>query len=247
MKKSVKRTVKTALFLSAFLAIGAGATAQVKKKPAARPAVAKSNTAATAAALKTNTDSVSYALGMMVIGFYKQQGITDINTELVAKAMKDGLKGQPAMDQQLAQQTLMACVEKIKTEKSAGAKKEGADFLAKNKTQAGVITTTSGLQYQVLTMGTGKKPSDSSRVKCNYEGRLLDGKVFDSSDKQGHPIEFAVNGVIRGWTEALQLMPAGSKFRLFIPADLAYGDNQAGPDIKPGSTLIFDVELLEVL
>jgi len=238
MKKSV-----IVLFV---LLCGMAAVAQVKKKPVAKPTPGKS-TEGTSQTLKTPSDSVSYALGMMVIGFYKQQGITNINTNLVAKAMNDGLKGQPVMDQQLCQQTLMTAVEKIKQEKSAGAKKEGADFLAKNKTQPGVITTTSGLQYQVITMGTGPKPTDTSRVKCNYEGRLIDGRVFDSSDKQGHPIEFAVNGVIRGWTEALQLMPAGSKFRLFIPSELAYGDNQAGPDIRPGSTLIFEVELLEVL
>lgn len=219
----------------------AGLFAQVKKKPVAHTALAP-------APLKNLTDSLSYSIGCMVANFYKQQGITSINTSQVTNAINAEMKdGKTLLDQQQAQQVLMGYVEKMKAAKASVAKKEGAVFLEDNKTKPGVLTTASGLQYQVLKEGTGAKPAATDKVKCNYEGKLLDGTVFDSSDKQGHPIEFMVNGVIRGWTEALQLMPVGSKWRLFVPSDLAYGDQQMGPDIKPGSTLVFDVELLDIV
>jgi FKBP-type peptidyl-prolyl cis-trans isomerase FklB len=185
---------------------------------------------------------------MMVANFSRQQGITDINTAQVANAINADMKGgKPLLDQQECQQVIMDYVTIMKAAKAEEAKKEGSAFLAENKSKPGVITTASGLQYTVLKAGDGPKPLATDRVKCNYEGRLIDGTVFDSSDKQGHPVEFSVGGVIRGWTEALQLMPVGSKWRLFIPSDLAYGDQQPGPEIKPGSTLIFDVELLEIV
>src|SRR5450432_2134292 len=169
--------------------------------------------------LVTQSDSLSYSIGIMVASFYKQQG----------------------------NQVVMSYLEKAKAEKAAAAKKQGVTFLAENKSKPGVVTTASGLQYIVLKEGTGPKPAATDKVKCDYEGKLIDGTVFDSSTKQGHPIEFTVNGVIKGWTEALQLMNTGSKWRLFIPSDLAYGDQPMGPDIKPGSTLIFDVELVEIV
>ena len=125
--------------------------------------------------------------------------------------------------------------------------KAGEAFLAANKTKPGVVTTASGLQYQVITEGTGPRPLPSDKVKCHYHGTLLDGTVFDSSVDRGQPVDFPVTGVIQGWVEALQLMPVGSKWKLFLPANLAYGDNAAGPKITPGSTLIFDVELLEIV
>ncbi len=221
--------------------LSSGLFAQAKKKPVAHPVAAP-------APLKTLSDSLSYSIGLMVASFYKQQGITMINTLQVTDAIDAEMKnGTPLLDQQQAQQVLMAYVEKAKADKASVAKKEGAAFLADNKTKPGVITTASGLQYMVLKEGTGPKPAATDKVSCNYEGKLLDGTVFDSSDKQGHPIEFTVAGVIRGWTEALQLMSVGSKWRLFIPSDLAYGDQQMGPDIKPGSTLIFEVELLAIV
>ncbi len=214
-------------------------SAQVKKKPV--------KAVAAAPALKTTSDSLSYSIGLMVANFYKQQGISDINTAAVSRAINDEMKnGKPQLSEQEANACLMAYVQKKKTEKSASNRKAGEAFLSANKSQPGVVTTASGLQYIVLQQGTGAKPLPTDKVKCNYEGKLIDGTIFDSSIKQGQPIEFAVNGVIPGWTEALQLMPAGSKWRLFIPADLAYGDNSPGPSIKPGSTLIFEVELLEV-
>ncbi len=125
-------------------------------------------------------------------------------------------------------------------------KKEGEAFLAANKANGGVVVLPSGLQYKVLTQGTGPKPVASDTVVCNYRGTLIDGKEFDSSYKRGQPATFPVSGVIKGWTEALQLMPVGSKWQLFIPPDLAYGDRGASSDIGPGATLIFEVELLSI-
>src|SRR5208337_625691 len=125
-------------------------------------------------------------------------------------------------------------------------KTEGEAFLAANKTKEGVVTLPSGLQYKILKEGTGPKPTASDTVSCNYRGTLTNGKEFDSSTKHGGPASFPVSGVIKGWTEALQLMPVGSKWQLFIPADLAYGDRGAGPDIAPGSTLVFEIELLSI-
>jgi FKBP-type peptidyl-prolyl cis-trans isomerase FklB len=198
--------------------------------------------------LVSQTDSLSYSIGIMVAGFYKQQGITEINTELVNLAIHDKMKGENTLlNEQQCNQVVMNYIEKVKAEKAAGAKKQGQAFLAENKTKPGVVTTVSGLQYLILKEGTGPKPAVTDKVKCDYEGKLIDGTIFDSSVKSGKPIEFAVNGVIKGWTEALQLMNTGSKWRLFIPSELAYGDQQMGPDIKPGSTLIFEVELIEIV
>ncbi len=124
--------------------------------------------------------------------------------------------------------------------------KEGAAFLAANKTKEGVVTTSSGLQYKILKQGDGPKPTATDSVVCNYKGTLINGTEFDSSYKRGQPATFPVNGVIKGWTEALQLMPTGSKWQLFVPADLAYGARGAGQDIGPNATLIFEVELLSI-
>jgi FKBP-type peptidyl-prolyl cis-trans isomerase FklB len=129
-------------------------------------------------------------------------------------------------------------------EAGAAARQEGEAFLAANKSKEGVVTLPSGMQYKIITAGTGPKPTASDTVSCNYRGTLINGKEFDSS--KGKPVSFPVGGVIKGWTEALQLMPVGSKWQLFIPADLAYGDRGAGADIGPGSTLIFEVELLAI-
>jgi FKBP-type peptidyl-prolyl cis-trans isomerase FklB len=213
--------------------------AQVKNKPA--------GTAPAQPILKTLDDSLSYAIGMSVARSCKDQGIESVNEALVSKAIHDYLKnGKQEMNDQQAGMVLMSYIQKMRSEKSSANRKQGELFLAENKNKPGVVTLPSGLQYMILQPGTGPKPAATDKVKCSYEGRLLDGTVFDSSVKQGGPIEFAVNGVIAGWTEALQLMPVGSKWRLFVPSNLGYGDQQAGA-IKPGSTLIFDVELLGIV
>jgi FKBP-type peptidyl-prolyl cis-trans isomerase FklB len=235
--------MKKYIFLISLSLISFQLFAQTKKK-----APSESSVPPTAVSLKTETDSLSYSIGIMVASFYKQQGITKINDALVNRAIKDKMNGDnTVLTEQQCNQVLTGFIEKSKAEKASVAKKQGAEFLAANKTKPGVVTTASGLQYIILKEGTGPKPTSTDKVKCDYEGKLLDGTVFDSSVKQGKPIEFAVNGVIPGWTEALQLMNTGSKWRLFIPSSLAYGDQQMGPDIKPGSTLIFEVELLEIV
>lgn len=208
----------------------------------------KPATAAAPAALKTTQDSLSYAIGLSVANFYKQQNITNINTALVMRAINDVNKGgKLVLDEQQANACIVGYMQKAKAEKATAAKKIGQDFLAANKTKPGVVTTPSGLQYLVIKEGTGPKPALTDMVRVHYHGTLIDGKVFDSSVERGQPIELAVNGVIPGWTEALQMMPVGSKWKLFIPSSLAYGDQQAGPMIAPGSTLIFDVELLDIV
>jgi len=212
--------------------------AQVKKKagPSAPPVV-----------LKTTTDSLSYAIGTSVASFYKQQGITTVNTSIVSKAINDVLKNnKPLLDEQQCNNVIVAVITKERTGNAAAAKAEGQAFLNANKTKPGVVTLPSGLQYLVIKQGDGPKPLATDKVKCHYHGTLTDGTVFESSVERGQPIDFNVSGVIAGWTEALQLMPVGSKWRLFIPSNLAYGDQGQGK-IKPGATLIFEVELLEIL
>ena len=189
-----------------------------------------------------------YAIGLSVASFFKQQNITDINADMVARAINDVVhKDSLLMSDQVANAWMLGYMQRQKEEKAAGNKKEGEAFLAANKQKPGVVTTASGLQYLVLKEGTGPKPALTDKVKCHYHGTLIDGRVFDSSVDRGQPIELNVNGVIPGWTEALQLMPVGSKWRLFIPSSLAYGDQQAGALIAPGSTLIFDIELLDIV
>jgi FKBP-type peptidyl-prolyl cis-trans isomerase FklB len=204
--------------------------------------------AATSVALKTQQDSLSYAIGLSLANFYKQQNITNVNTALVVRAINDVNKGgKLPMDEQQANNCIINYMNKAKADKASVAKKQGQEFLAANKNKPGVITTPSGLQYLVLKAGTGPKPALTDMVRVHYHGTLIDGRVFDSSVDRGTPIELAVNGVIPGWTEALQMMPVGSKWKLFIPSNLAYGDQQAGPMIPAGSTLVFDVELLDIV
>jgi len=235
----------SALCLSASLS---GFAQAPKTTTPAHKATSASGATASTPALKTTQDSLSYAIGLSVANFYKQQNITNINTALVTRAINDvNKKTKLLMDEEQANKCIVNFMQKAKAEKATGNKKVGQDFLAANKNKPGVVTLPSGLQYQVIKEGTGPKPAITDQVKVHYHGTLIDGRVFDSSIERGEPIELAVNGVIPGWTEALQLMPVGSKWKLFIPSNLAYGDQQAGPMIGPGSTLIFDVELLDIV
>ena len=235
------------LFSSALFAlVAAPVLAQTAHPAATHKTPVKKATAAPS--LKTLQDSLSYAIGLSVADFYKRQNITNINTALVIRAINDVNRNtQLQMNEQQAQSCIYSYMKKNEAEKASGNKKAGQQFLAANKTKPGVVTLPSGLQYQVIKEGTGPKPAITDRVKVHYHGTTIDGKVFDSSIERGQPIELAVNGVIPGWTEALQLMPVGSKWKLFIPSDLAYGDQQAGPLIPPGSALVFDVELLDIV
>jgi len=233
------------------------APAKPKSSSTAKTAAsAKSAATAKGAAplvLKTDQEKFSYALGMNIgQGLHKQDVPVDPN--ILARGMKDVLAGgKTQLTEEEMRASLMQmqqAMQKKQQEKmqAAGAvnKKEGEAFLAANKGKEGVVTLPSGLQYKILQAGTGPKPTASDTVTCNYRGTLIDGKEFDSSYKRGQPASFPVGGVIKGWTEALQLMPVGSKWQLFIPSDLAYGDRGAGADIGPSSTLIFEVELMSI-
>lgn len=192
-------------------------------------------------------EKVSYALGLSIGNNLLGSGIKDLNTEEFVKAIKAVMTGEkPEMSYEEAKQVLDTFFHDLANKINEKNIQAGKDFLAKNKEQEGVVELASGLQYQILTSGAGKSPSITNRVKCHYTGMLLDGTVFDSSVQRGEPAEFGVNQVIAGWTEALQLMKEGDKWRLFIPSDMAYGARGAGNSIPPHATLIFDVELIEV-
>ena len=224
--------------------------AQTARKPATKTttkAPAKTTTNAATVSMKSPLDSFSYALGLSIANFYKEQGVKNINNALVMKALNDSKMGKPLLNDAQINNCIVGYMQTVSSEKAAGNKKEGEAFLAENKRKEGVVTLPSGLQYQVMKEGTGPKPTLNDRVKVHYHGTLLDGTIFDRSVDRGEPIELGVSGVIPGWTEALMLMPVGSKWKLFIPSSLAYGDNQAGKDIKPGSTLVFEVELIEIV
>jgi FKBP-type peptidyl-prolyl cis-trans isomerase len=222
--------------------------------PAAKPGqAAASAKVADGFELKTDKDKASYAIGMNIGQNLRRQSEV-IDAAVVERGMNDALAGEKTLmteeEAKAALVTLQASMRKKQEEQAQQMaetnKKEGDAFLAENKTKAGVVTTASGLQYKILSEGTGPKPTANDSVICNYKGTLLDGTEFDSSAKHGGPATFPVSGVIKGWTEALQLMPMGSKWQLFVPADLAYGQRGAGGGIAPNSTLIFEVELVSI-
>lgn len=194
-------------------------------------------------------DSVSYSLGVLVAKSIQSQGFTGIQTDTFARAVEDVLKGNPLkIDPNEANAILQKYAQKESEKQFAPVIEKGTQFLAENGKREEVTTTSTGLQYEVLVKGEGAIPGDTSSVKVHYEGSLLDGTVFDSSYKRGEPVSFGVTQVIPGWTEALQLMPVGSKWKVYIPYDLGYGargTGQGGP-IGPYETLIFTVELLEI-
>lgn len=210
----------------------------------------------TAYAQKSYTDEqkASYYIGLDIAQNLKKQGFT-VDPELLSQAIKDEFSDKPRLLPKEEMGTFLQgfmqkqgekkqAQDKLKAEEN---KKKGAEFLAKNKLNKKITTTASGLQYEVLTPGDGKaKPTASSTANVTYTGKLMDGTIFDSTEKQGgKPIELNVSGVIKGWTEGIQLMSKGAKYRFYIPSDLAYGDNGAGGVIPPGATLIFDVELVD--
>jgi len=220
------------------------------KTPAAKPGTPAAKAPLT---LKTQKEKASYAIGMSVgKGLHKDQ--VDVNPAILARGLRDALAGGNMLltddEAKAAIAVLQTEMRKKQEEKMAVVgeenKKQGEVFLAANKSKDGVVALPSGLQYKVLKEGTGPKPTATDSVVCNYRGTLINNTEFDSSYKRGQPATFPVTGVIKGWTEALQLMPVGSKWELFVPSDLAYGERAAGPDITPNSTLIFEVELLSI-
>lgn len=193
-------------------------------------------------------DKVSYALGLSIGNNFQNSGIKDLQVEDFIKGLTDVMEEkQPAITYDDAKEVINEYFIKLQKEKMEINKKAGEEFLHINKGRAGVVELPSGLQYQVLKQGNGAKPSATDKVKCHYHGTLINGTVFDSSVQRGQPAVFGVNQVIPGWVEALLLMPVGSKWRLFIPSNLAYGEHGAGEMIEPNSTLIFDVELLDIV
>ncbi len=215
--------------------------------PAAKPAQSPGDKPAAPVLFKSDKEKDSYAVGLNIgLGLRKQP--VDLDTASVLRGMKDALNDSKPL---LTPDEVGAALNELQGEAQKNAEernmKEADDFLAANKTKDGVVTLPSGLQYKILTAGTGAKPTASDTVVCNYSGRLINGTEFDSSYKRGKPAEFPVGGVIKGWTEALQLMPVGSKWQLYIPSDLAYGARGAGGGaIGPNQALIFDVELVSI-
>src|SRR5712675_2306355 len=197
--------------------------------------------------LKDTKDKVSYSIGMQ-IGFNLGRQKVDINPDILAAGIKDAIAGKPQLTPDQVKD-IMAQLEKDmeQKQKELGEKNktDGTKFLEENKKKQGVKTTASGLQYKVVKDGTGAQPKPTDMVTVNYRGTLIDGTEFDSSYKRGQPASFPVNGVIKGWTEALQLMKVGSKYQVFVPSDLAYGERSVSPDLAANSTLIFEVELLD--
>lgn len=195
----------------------------------------------------TKMDSVSYSLGVLVAQNLKQQGFENLDAHSFTQAMEAVLKGDSLkIDINTANQNVQQYMEKQQAKKYEGNISEGKQFLAENAKRPEVKTTASGLQYEVLTEGTGAKPTPNDQVTVHYTGKLIDGTVFDSSVERGEPATFGVTQVIQGWVEALQMMPEGSKWKLYIPYDLAYGERGAGQVIGPYATLVFEVELLKI-
>ncbi|GAC1640583.1 MAG: hypothetical protein NVS9B14_22130 [Candidatus Acidiferrum sp.] len=221
------------------------------KKPGTATA-AKPGTAA-APALKTDREKAAYAIGANIGRSMKKEGV-ELDPAIIARGIKDGFGGgKLQLTDEQAQAALVAFSGEMKKKQeaqqaviAAANQKEGQTFLAANKAKPGVVALPSGLQYKIITAGTGPKPTAEDTVLCNYRGTLINGTEFDNSAKHGGATEIPVGGVIKGWTEALQLMPVGSKWQLFVPAELAYGPRAAGPDIGPNSTLIFDVEVVSI-
>ena len=197
--------------------------------------------------LDTQIDSVSYSLGVNIGKNIKAQGVEQLNVNALAKAMNDVFGDNSLkIDEMTSNMVIQNYFENLQSSVAEKSREEGLAFLEENKGKENVVSTESGLQYQVLEAGSGPIPKEDDTVTVHYEGKTIDGNVFDSSMERGEPVSFPVNGVIQGWQEALQLMPVGSKWRIWVPSDLAYGERGAGRDIGPNETLIFDVELLSI-
>ncbi|MCY1634362.1 MULTISPECIES: FKBP-type peptidyl-prolyl cis-trans isomerase [Marinifilum] len=193
-------------------------------------------------------DKVSYCLGLSIASNLITSGVKTISTEPFMEALDAAFNGKmPELSPEEANQILQEFFTKVQEEQAGAAIEAGKKFLAENAKKEGVTALESGLQYEIITEGNGDLPKGTDSVKCHYHGTLIDGTVFDSSVNRGEPATFPVNGVIAGWVEALQLMPVGSKWKLYVPSDLAYGAQGAGNLIGPHTTLIFEVELLEIV
>jgi FKBP-type peptidyl-prolyl cis-trans isomerase FklB len=246
---------KTQVFLMlSIIALSTISVIAQTKKPVAKapikkpvtPGTVKSAKPAAVSGLKSEADSLSYAIGVNIGSNIKSQNLK-VNSQILAKALDDVMAGNDAiMSSDASGAFLQNYFQKQSNKVGDGNKSKGDAFLAENKKKEGVVTLPSGLQYKILNEGSGPKPASTDKVKVHYHGTLIDGTVFDSSVNRGEPAEFGVTQVIQGWIEALQLMPVGSKWTLYIPSSLAYGP-QGPPSIGPNQTLIFDVELLDIV
>lgn len=249
MKKTFIAFATIILLSQLSFAQGTKATATKPKTSAAKPVTTTKTVVvapSSSESMKNGIDSISYAIGMNIAGNLKQQNLK-VNSTIMAKAIDQVLNGQTTlMDGNAANAYIQGYFQNESMKKGAANKAVGDKYLAENKTKAGVVTLPSGLQYSIMKEGTGEKPASTDKVKVHYHGTLIDGSVFDSSVERGQPAEFGVTQVIQGWVEALQLMPVGSKWKLFIPSNLAYGP-QGPPSIGPNQVLIFEVELLEIV
>jgi FKBP-type peptidyl-prolyl cis-trans isomerase len=226
---------KTFLSLLLFSGIAFGAQAQQAKIDSLK------------LTFKSRLDSASYAMGAAIAQDLKSRSLSELNYTLLVQAMQDVFKGKgPALDMIQGQQAIMACFADAKNAAAAPLKAEAKRFLEENKKRKGVLTTASGLQYEVLKATKAAQPKATDEVTVHYRGTLVNGKQFDSSYDRNEPAKFTLNQVIKGWTEGVQLMTLGSKYKFYIPAELGYGENGAGQDIPPHSVLIFEIELLKI-
>jgi len=232
---------------------GAGVFFTMSAFAQSKPIVKKTVVAANAASepalvLKTQKDTVSYALGVDIARNLMNQSLGDVDFKILEKGLEDVFKKKNiVLNDEEANKSIQAYMQKAKSAKADGNKEAGKKFLAENAKRKGVTVLPNGIQYEVIKTSTDTvKPKLTDKVKCHYHGTLIDGTIFDSSVDRGEPVTFPLNGVIKGWQEALQLMTVGSKWKIYIPSDLGYGDNSAGEKIGPGSTLIFEVELISI-
>jgi len=211
-----------------------------------KPVVKKTIAPAPANLLKTLEDSANYAIGYSVAAFYKQQGMNKLNSTLISKALNDVMAGKTSLlDETTVNNVMNNYMTKLQADKSKPRVDSGTTFLANNAKRPGVKTTASGLQYEMLRAGNGVRPTAADSVTVHYRGTFIDGTGFDNSYDRGQPITFPLNGVIKGWTEGVQLMDEGSKYKLFVPYSLGYGASDYGP-IPGGSVLVFEIELISV-
>jgi FKBP-type peptidyl-prolyl cis-trans isomerase len=238
-----KTTHEGAKIISVIILVFAATLMQAQNSPAKKP-VTKTTTPTLQ--LKNLEDSANYAMGLSIANFYRQQGVKKINGTIVTRAINDAMNGKPTLLNDAQTSTvLMTYLNNQQMAKSKPNIDACNNFLATNKKRQGVVTTASGLQYEVITQGSGSKPTLQDTVVCNYKGQFLDGNEFDNSYKRGEPAEFGLTRVIRGWTEVLQLMPVGSKYKVYVPYQLGYGLSDYN-GIPGGSLLIFEIELLNV-
>jgi len=245
MKKIFFLIGSTGLFLPVF----SQQKTTAPKKPAttvSKPAAVKP-AAPSATVLKSSLDSMSYAIGMLDGNFFKMQGITEVNAQLLGKGFDDILKNKALMSPEQADQLIRREMQKMTRKKIQPNITEGEKFLAENAKRKEVKTTASGLQYEVIKEGTGERPTAEQTIKIHYTGTLINGRKFDSSRDRGEPLVYPLNQMIKGWVEGVQLMPVGSRYLFYIPYSLGYGEQGSGESIPGGSALIFDIELIDIV